>query len=168
MAVFYGQVKDETFRRQMKENRKIEELILMFATNATNVLKKEPTLQGDGWKVELNNHIAQFVRLLRDCLRHISHVSPELTARLEMYITKLAPAQPAYSDSGYDSPSTSNRDSVGSSKRASMQASDMPLVLTAARLFKLPVNVVQKEIEDMASYCTDKVRGSLLPCLHIN
>lgn len=161
MAVFYGQVKDETFRRQMKENRKIEELILMFATNATNVLKKEPTLQGDGWKVELNNHIAQFVRLLRDCLRHISHVSPELTARLEMYITKLAPAQPAYSDSGYDSPSTSNRDSVGSSKRASMQASDMPLVLTAARLFKLPVNVVQKEIEDMASYCTDKVRVSL-------
>ena len=44
MAVFYGQVKDETFRKQMKENRKIEELILMFATNATNVLKKEPTL----------------------------------------------------------------------------------------------------------------------------
>ncbi|OJT15692.1 hypothetical protein TRAPUB_5070 [Trametes pubescens] len=166
MAVFYGQVKDETFRRQMKENRKIEELILMFATNATNVLKKEPTLQGDGWKVELNNHIAQFVRLLRDCLRHISHVSPELTARLEMYITKLAPAQPAYSDSGYDSPSTSNRDSVGSSKRISMQANDMPLVLTAARLFKLPVNAVQKEIEDMASYCTDKAAlNDLKTCL---
>ena len=57
MAVFYGQVKDETFRRQMKENRKIEELILMFATNATNVLKKEPSLTltvgdggGGGWK----------------------------------------------------------------------------------------------------------------------
>ena len=50
MAVFYGQVKDEGFRKQMKENRKIEELILMFATNATNVLRKEPSLAGDGWK----------------------------------------------------------------------------------------------------------------------
>ncbi|KAI0632969.1 hypothetical protein C8Q77DRAFT_858545 [Trametes polyzona] len=166
MAVFYGQVKDETFRRQMKENRKIEELILMFATNATNVLKKEPSLQGDGWKVELNNHIAQFVRLLRDCLRHISHVSPELTARLEMYTAKLAPAQPAYSDSGYDSASTSQRDSVGSSKRISMQVNDMPLVLTAARLFKLPVHVVQKEIEDMAAYCTEKAAlNDLKTCL---
>jgi len=43
----YGQVKDETFRRKMKENRKIEDLILMFATNATNVLKKDPSLAGD-------------------------------------------------------------------------------------------------------------------------
>ncbi|KAI8990411.1 hypothetical protein BD414DRAFT_483553 [Trametes punicea] len=166
MAVFYGQVKDETFRRQMKENRKIEELILMFATNATNVLKKEPTLQGDGWKVELNSHIAQFVRLLRDCLRHVSHVSPELTARLEMYTAKLAPAQPAYSDSGYDSASTSQRDSTSSTRRISMHVNDMPLVLTAARLFKLPVNVVQKEIEDMSAYCTEKAAlNDLKTCL---
>lgn len=163
MAVFYGQVKDETFRRQMKENRKIEELILMFATNATNVLKKEPSLAGDGWKVELNNHIAQFIRLLRECLRHISHVSPELTARLDMYTAKLAPAQQTYSDSGYDSASTSNRDSVVSSRRISMQVNDMPLVVTAAKLFKIPVNAIQKEIEDMAKYCTEKVSSPLPP-----
>ena len=163
MAVFYGQVKDETFRRQMKENRKIEELILMFATNATNVLKKEPTLAGDGWKMELNNHIAQFIRLLRECLRHISHVSPELTARLDMYTAKLAPAQRSYSDSGYDSASTSHRDSVSSTRRISMQVNDMPLVLTAAKLFKLPVSDIQKEIEDMAKYCTEKVSYPLPP-----
>ena len=158
MAVFYGQVKDETFRKQMKENRKIEELILMFATNATNVLRKEPSLAGDGWKVELNNHIAQFIRLLRDCLRHISHVSPELTARLDMYTTKLAPAQQQmYPDSGYDSASTSNRDSVSSARRFSTQVNGMPLVLTAARLFKLADNVVQKEVDDMSKYCTEKM-----------
>ncbi|KAI0744612.1 hypothetical protein C8Q76DRAFT_780253 [Earliella scabrosa] len=166
MAVFYGQVKDETFRRQMKENRKIEELILMFATNATNVLKKEPTLAGDGWKMELNNHIAQFIRLLRECLRHISHVSPELTARLDMYTAKLAPAQRSYSDSGYDSASTSHRDSVSSTRRISMQVNDMPLVLTAAKLFKLPVSEIQKEIEDMAKFCNEKAAlNDLKTCL---
>ena len=158
MAVFYGQVKDETFRRQMKENRKIEELILMFATNSTNVLKKEPSLAGDAWKMELNNHIGQFVRLLRDCLRHISHVSPELTARLDMYTAKLAPSQASYSDSGYDSASTSNRDSVSSAKQISMQVSDMPLVQTAAKLFKMQTSTVQKEIDDLVKFCSEKVR----------
>ncbi|KAI0078393.1 hypothetical protein K474DRAFT_1744807 [Panus rudis PR-1116 ss-1] len=167
MAVFYGQVKDESFRRQMKENRKIEELILMFATNATNVLKKEPTLAGDGWKVELNNHISQFIRLLRDCLRHVSHVSPELTARLDMYTAKLAPSQSVYSDSGYDSSSTSrDRDSVGSSKRISMSVRDMPLVQTAAGLFKLPEVELQREIDELSKYCTEKAAlNDLKTCL---
>ncbi|OBZ74653.1 Uncharacterized protein C11E3.02c [Grifola frondosa] len=156
MAVFYGQVKDDNFRRQMKENRKIEELILMFATNATNVLKKEPTLTGDGWKIELNNHIAQFVRLLRDCLRNVSHVSPELTARLEMYIAKLAPTQPTYSDSGYDSSTSRDRDSVASPKRISSSVLDMPLVLTAARLFKLSTQAAQQEVDELHKYCNEK------------
>jgi hypothetical protein len=46
----------------MKENRKIEELTLMFATHAKTVLK-EPTL---GWKPELNNEIAVFHRICQD------------------------------------------------------------------------------------------------------
>lgn len=160
MAVFYGQVKDENFRRQMKENRKIEEMILMFATNATNVLRKEPTLAGDGWKIELNNHIAQFIKLLRECLRHVSHVSSELTARLDMYTAKLAPsitAAQTYSDSGYDSSSTT-RDSLPSAKRISTSINDMPLVLTAAKLFKIPLDEVQRSIEEIGKYCNEKVR----------
>ena len=160
MAVFYGQVKDESFRRQMKENRKIEEMILMFATNATNVLKKEPTLAGDGWKVELNNHIAQFIKLLRECLRHVSHVSTDLTARLDIYTAKLAPSiatPPTYSDSGYDSSSTATRDSVIAPKTISTSANDMPLVLTAARLFKITVEEAQREIDDLATFCNEKV-----------
>lgn len=165
MAVFYGQVKDENFRRQMKENRKIEEMILMFATNATNVLRKEPTLAGDGWKVELNNHIAQFIRLLRDCLRSVSHVSSELTARLDMYTAKLAPSiatnPTTYSDSGYDSSST--RDSMMiSPKRLSTSVNDMPLVLTASKLFKMAPEEVQREIDELSKYCNEKVRSTSL------
>jgi hypothetical protein len=157
MAVFYGQVKEEHFRKQMKENRKIEEMILMFATNATNVLRKEPSLSGDGWKVELNSHIAQFIKLLRDCLRNVSHVSSELTSRLDVYAAKLAPSTtpaPAYSDSGYDSSST--RDSISSTKRISTSVQDMPLVLTASKLFKLPVDQVQREIDELRKYCHEK------------
>ncbi|KDQ55910.1 hypothetical protein JAAARDRAFT_208172 [Jaapia argillacea MUCL 33604] len=156
MAVFYGQFTNDSFKRQMKENRKIEELILMFATHATNVLKKEPTLAGDGWKLELNNQISLFVRMLRDCLKNVNHVSPELTARLDMYIAKLAPTPaPAPSDSGYDSSSTS-RDSVSSPIGVSGNIMDMPLVKTVAKLFKIPDATVQKEVDQLRRFCTEK------------
>lgn len=90
-----------------------------------------------------------------------------------MYIAKLAPStqspglgvganrSTAYSDSGYDSSSTSNRDSVAGSsskgKGVSMKVGDIPLAMTAAKLFKLPDQVVQKEIEELSKHCTEKV-----------
>lgn len=157
MAVFYGHVTNEQFKKQMKESRKIEELILMFATHATGVLKKEPSLAGDGWKLELNNQISLFVKMLRECLRTVGHVSPELIARLDMYTAKLAPSQTA-NDSGYDSPSTSrtDRETIGSPK-ISGQVTDMSLVRTVAQLFKIPEVAIQKEVDQMRKYCTDKV-----------
>jgi len=164
MARFYGQFSVDSFKRQMKENRKIEDMILMFATNATSVLKKEPTLSaGDGWKLELNNQIAIFVKMLRECLKNVNHVSPELLSRLDTYTAKLAPAT-TYSDSGYDSSSTSakDRDSIYSlSNRMSamgMNTADMPLAKTAARLLKLSDHDLQAEVDKLKSgTATDKV-----------
>ncbi|KAJ7270861.1 hypothetical protein C8J57DRAFT_293389 [Mycena rebaudengoi] len=155
MAKFYGQFLVDSFKRQMKENRKIEELILMFATHATTVLKKEPTLAGDGWKLELNNQIAVFVKMLRECLRSISSVSPELLSRLDTYTAKLAPSQSS-SDSGYDSASTSrDRDSM-TVPTVSSSVDDMDLVRVVAALFRIPDSEVQKEIDQLRQTCTEK------------
>ncbi|KAF9449075.1 hypothetical protein P691DRAFT_774923 [Macrolepiota fuliginosa MF-IS2] len=151
MAKFYGQFMVDSFKRQMKENRKIEDLILMFATHATSVLKKEPTLAvGDGWKLELNNQIAQFVKMLRECLKNVHHVSPELLSRLDTYTAKLAPAA-AYSDSGYESSSTSrDRDSVYSTHAStSSSVVDMPLVKAVAQLLKMSDHDVQAEVDKL-------------------
>jgi hypothetical protein len=168
MAVFYGQFKVDSFRRQMKENRKIEELILMFATHATSVLRKDPTLSADGkWNVELNNHIVQFVKLLRESLRSVSHVSPELIARLDVYAAKLAPTtteRAVHSDSGYDSSSTSYRGSVTSSPGPgpSLNVADMPLVNNVAKLFQIRPDVLQPELEGLKGICTERVRKPVL------
>lgn len=161
MTRIYAQLMDDSFMRQMKESRQIEALILNFATHATGVLKKEPSLGEDGWKYELNNQIGQFVKLLRDCLKATGHVSPELNARLDMYEAKLAPSA-APSDSGYDTASTSKdkRDSVVNNG-ISGSIADMPLVLVVARLFKLPEHAVQQEVDKMRRYCTEKVSGSM-------
>jgi len=160
MAVFYGQFKVETFRRQMKENRKIEELILMFATHATSVLRKDPTLTADGkWNVELNSHIVQFVKLLRESLRSISsHVSPELTARLDLYAARLAPSErTTQSDSGHDSASTSHRDSVPPPSASTMNVNDMSLVNTVAKLFQICADLLPPELEKLKNVCTERV-----------
>lgn len=155
MAKFYGEFTLDTFRRQMKESRKIEELILKFASYATGVLRKEPTLAGDGWKLELNNQIAQFIKLLRECLRNVHHVSPELLQRLDTYTSKLAPAlaaqsQYAQSDSGYESSSTTTNQQPS----ISWNVADMPMVKIVAHLFKIPDSAIQNEV--------DRIRGQIV------
>lgn len=172
MAVFYGQFKVDSFKRQMKENRKIEELILMFATHATGVLRKDQSLSGDGWKIELNNHISQFVKLLRESLRGLNHVSPELISRLDMYAAKLSPpvGQEAGSESGYDSSSTKgDGDYVNVGKMGLSQSiHDMPLVMIVANLFQVRQDLLQREIDKMKAYCTERVRCFSSPSLLTN
>jgi hypothetical protein len=140
----------------------------MYCTHSTNVLKKEPSLAGEGWKLELNNQIAIFVGILRDCLRGLNHVSPELTARLDQYAAKLVPQQQQStpSDSGYDS--ASNRDSVYSLPGFSgpnFYISEMPLAQTVASLFQLDHQSTQHEIDQLKRMCDERVSLSLcVPC----
>ncbi|KAL5479036.1 hypothetical protein ACEPAI_2324 [Sanghuangporus weigelae] len=157
-AAFYGTSTTDQFRKQMKENRKIEELILMFATTATSILKRDPSLAGDTWKLELNKHIGMFVRMLRECLRNVGHVSAELTARLDMYAAKLAPS-PSPTDSGYDTASTTSRrtESISSPILGlSMNVMDMDMVKSVASLFGYSLQDVQREAYQMKHYCTEK------------
>lgn len=163
MAVFYGHFQVDTFKRQMKENRKIEELILTFASHATTVLKKEPTLAGDAWKPEVNNQIAVFVKLLSECLRAVNGVSPELLGRLDAYTAKLAPVGSAANDSGYASTSTSpgrsmSVSSVGGASVASAgnSVADMELVSVVVALFKMSSSEAQREVDALRGVCTEK------------
>lgn len=161
MGLFYGTLQNEKFLRQLKDSRNIEELILKFSSDAANLLKKDQSLSGGGWTPELDKHIALFVQLIRECLRGLSHVPPELTQRLDTYAIKFTPQQQsstAYSDSGYDSGSTNrDRDSVGSPNRKSRNIVDMSLVLTVARLFKIPEHNLQAEVDNIGKFCTEKV-----------
>lgn len=159
VAIFWGSLQDPAFHRQMKENRKIEDLILMFVSTSHNSLKKNKQLEGDAWKLELNNQIAQFIRILRDSLRTVSHVPPELTAKLDGYAERLAPQE--LPDSGYTSPAPSSNGGAGPSTSAAVMfssVSDMPLVQTVARLFGHTDSEVQTDLAALRKTCTPKVR----------
>ncbi len=89
IGVFYGQYQEPTFQRQMRENRKVEDLILRFATAAQASLRKRAA--ADEWKQELEVQVGQFVRILREALKAVSGVPKELTDRLDSYAAKLTP-----------------------------------------------------------------------------
>ncbi|KAG9095248.1 hypothetical protein FRC06_009982 [Ceratobasidium sp. 370] len=156
VGAFWGNFKDPRFLKQMKENRRIEELILMYVTSSTAILKKDKALDGDGWKIELNKQVAIFIRILRDALRMVHHVPPELTSRLEMYSTKLTPPSEAstpVSSSARRAPK--ERDSwVQVASDGSI--ADMPLVQTVGKLFGIEDGDLQRDVNAAAKVCTDK------------
>ncbi|TXT13456.1 hypothetical protein VHUM_00823 [Vanrija humicola] len=76
---------DKTFQRQLKESRKLEDLILAFVSASTRALKKEPELAEGGWKNELNPQILLFIDLLSDNLNSTGSVTSEIRNRLSTY-----------------------------------------------------------------------------------
>lgn len=141
----------------MKENRKIEELILMFVSTAHNSLKKNKQLaEGDAWKLELNNQISQFIRILRDSLRLCAHVPPELTAKMNTYAERLVPTP---TDAGSDSGYASSTNGAGPSTPSVMFASvsEMPMVQAVGRLFGYEDHKVQTDLGSLRKLCTAKV-----------
>jgi len=149
--------KDSPLRQQTLRNRKIEELILSFVTTATSSLRKDTDLGPDGWKLELNNQIAHFVRVLRDALRLVSHVPPELTTRMDMYADKLVPQNAAdvarAASSAYPEPTTSTH-----STHSTLSIHDMPLVKVVGKLFDKTDDEMYREVQAIRAKCTEKVR----------
>lgn len=94
VGAFYGKFKDPKNLRMIKENRKLEDLLMMFIATASEVLRKR--CAGDEWKMRLELQVESFVRILEECLRQreVRHVPPELFVKLESMKTKLSANRP--------------------------------------------------------------------------
>lgn len=159
IGAFYGTYAQPGFQRKMKDNRQIEELILMFVTTASAVLKKR--LEGDEWKPQLNSQVGSFVSMIRDCLksREVKNVPPELLTRLETYCAKLAPSAvpEPYSDSSASS-SRHTLDSVPPSIPGMVtNVQEMPLVKAVGRLFGKTNADLTRDVVAIRRLCTEKV-----------
>ncbi|KAJ1301450.1 hypothetical protein OPQ81_008708 [Rhizoctonia solani] len=159
VAVFWGNFKDPKFVKQMKDNRRIEELILMYVTSSTTILKKDKLLaEADGWKPELNKQVAIFIRILRETLRGVHHVPPELNSRLDMYANKVAvpKEEPASGPSSAVSRKPPRERDSWVQVPPESSIADMPLVQTIGRLFGIEDAELQKDVNAAAKVCTDK------------
>lgn len=68
-AEAYNAFAETGFRRRMDKERRIEDLVLIFYSNATKALQKGKAPDDDTWKSMVDRHVAMFVRLLSNTLK---------------------------------------------------------------------------------------------------
>lgn len=173
IATFWSNTSDANYLRGVRDNRKIEELILMMVSVATKELQKEvrqlqeKKIEPDfDWKYELNVQVGQIVRILRETLKSVSSVSPELLAKLDAYSSKLAATPTAIAPTPKPNPPPLHSSPSGSSQRSRPAITwnpigpqaDMRLVQTVAKLFGRSQTELAEDLAAIKSTCTEKVR----------
>lgn len=90
-AIFLNTLSDPSFKKQMEADRRAEDLVLIFFSNATKELQQGKPHGDDGVKRMVDRHVALFVRLLGLILRdrEWARDRPELASRLQTLESKL-------------------------------------------------------------------------------
>ena len=157
-AIFLNEFKRPEFRRSMDKDRKVEDLLLIFFSNATKELvktKKSP--EDDSWKLMVDRYVALFERLVSSVIKDNDWAKekPELSSRLQTLENKLL---------------THDRDLAAASQRnggaggttvevevpRSQNVKDMPMVLTIAAVFHKDLSQVQGHIDEQKEFLTEK------------
>lgn len=192
VGAFYGTYAQPSFQKKLKENRGIEEVILMFVTTASAILKKR--IEGDGWKPELNEQVGRFVGVIRDALKSCSRVPAELLNRLETYCAKLeepaaaqgngrdrplsmasSAAYPSYSPNLSStlspmSPASTSKQTLdlpppSSSTSAPINLDDVPQARAIGSIFGRSDAELLRDLNALRAVCTEQVRLLLLRSL---
>jgi hypothetical protein len=151
-AVFLNALKDPSFKRRMEADRRVEDLVLIFFSNATKELGKGKDHSDDSWSLMVDRHVALFVRLITLILKEHDWAKdrPELTSRLAVLESKLL---------SHDQDLTETN---GSSKTIetlapiSYDVKDMPLVQLVARIFGISTFQAQDDINRNKNEWTGK------------
>lgn len=151
-GAFFNHYVEPNYSKQVKENRKIEDLVLIFYSKATAELKKRTT--GDEWRSLVDQHMALFIRMIQDCMKehHLAASAPELMVRLAGYeatllsetMEVLKPQEPASS-------------SQGNAPEVSYAVQDMPLVSLLGLLFHKLEGHLQKDVDHLRVLASEQV-----------
>ena len=167
VGAFYGSYNNPMVQKNLKENRKVEELIITFVSSAQVVLKRRFP-DSEAWKDLLMQHVGQFVAVIRDTLKgkDVSqrHVSKELMDRLNSYLERLSSSSPSQSTvpasstnaDGFvaiESPNLSNPSSGWSGP----SLNDMDMVKQVGLIFRKPDAQLMKDLVTVKRICDEKV-----------
>ena len=156
-AAFFNAFSEPSFRKRMEKDRRVEDLVLIFFSNATKELSKGKQQGDDAWKLMVDRHLALFIRLVSLVLKDHDWVRdrPELTSRLATLESKLLAH-----DQDLAAAPTRNGTSGGTTIEVEIPLSydvkDMPLVQVVARIFGLRNTMVQSDINKYRSIWTEK------------
>ncbi|KAH9902182.1 hypothetical protein F4778DRAFT_736608 [Xylariomycetidae sp. FL2044] len=144
-AQAYTAFTEQSFRKSVDKERKLEPLVLIFYSAATKACSLGHEPGDDSWKLLVDRHVALFVRLVTNILRDQGNErdKPELMSRLSTLENKLLTNdQNLFIDTGQDSGKT-----IEVVVPLSYDVKDMPLVQTVARIFGLAHSDVQGHLD---------------------
>lgn len=141
-AVFLNALKDPSFKRRMEQDRRVEDLVLIFFSNATKELGKGKDQQDDSWSLMVDRHVALFVRLISLILKEHDWAKdrPELTGRLAVLESKLLAHDRDLAETNGSSKTVETLAPI------SYDVKDMPLVQLVARIFGISTFQAQDDI----------------------
>jgi hypothetical protein len=156
-AVFLNEFKDPRFRKNMDKDRRVEDLLLIFFSNATKELQKGKLPSDDGWKLMVDRHVALFIRLISSTLKDNDWTKerPELAQRLATMEKKLL-----VHDQDLATGDQRNGGQGGTTIEVEVprtyEVKDMPLVLAVSRIFSISYSDVQADITRHKAVWTEK------------
>ena len=156
-AAFFNAFSEPGFKKRMEKDRRMEDLVLIFFSNATKELQKGKAPGNDSWKLLVDRHLALFVRLVSLVLKDHDWVRdrPELGGRLATLESKLLS-----NDQDLSSTSTRNGTSGGTTIELvvplTYEVKDMPLVQVVGQIFGLRNGVMQSDINKYRAVWTEK------------
>ena len=155
-AAFLNAFKESHFRKSMEKDRRVEDLLLIFFSNATKEMQKGKSPDDDSWKLVVDRHVALFVRLIistlkdHDWARERSELMSKLQTterKLLMHDQHLAALQ---ANGG------SRTATVEIEVPRSYEVKDMPLVKIVSRVFSVSYDQVQSDIYNNKATWTEQ------------
>ena len=156
-AAFFNAFTEQSFKKRMEKDRRVEDLVLIFFSNATKELQKGKLPSDDSWKLMVDRHLALFIRLISMVLKDHDWVRdrPELTSRLATLESKLLAH-----DQDLAAATSRNGGAGGSTIEVivplSYDIKDMPLAQVVGRIFGLRNSYVQSDINKYKGVWTEK------------
>lgn len=156
-GAFLNAFREPNFRKRMEKDRRVEDLVLIFVSNATKELQKGKAAGDDAWKLMVDRHLALFIRLMSLVLKDHDWVRdrPELTSRLSELESKLLA-----NDQDLAASTSRNGGAGGTTIEVivplSHEVKDMPLVQVVARIFGLTNTMVQSDINKNKPVWTER------------
>lgn len=151
-AVFLNALKEQSFKKRMEKDRRVEDLVLIFVSNATKELSKGKDPENDSWNLMVDRHVALFVRLISFILKDQDWAKdrPELMGRLTVLEGKLlAHDQDLADEKGVGAV-------VDAPVPLSYDVKEMPLVQVVARIFGISLAQAQSDINRNKSVWIEK------------
>ncbi|TIB08810.1 hypothetical protein E3P89_02919 [Wallemia ichthyophaga] len=162
IGVFYG--KFSRNKQTYKSNRKIEEIVMHFVSEAVVHLKK---ISPDNWQNLIILQSVKFIQLISNTLKSISGVSTELLDRIKGYEAKLNPGHDISTrdvtregtrDAMKDTPNKQPGSPIPSTPNPGIShlVSDMPMVLTVGELYGKSPLTLQEDVNVISLIVSEK------------